>query len=107
MNQLSSSIQRGDIGFPFEHEFLAEDGSPLDISGASVIEYRFERPDATYLHVAGTFATDGQDGRTVYLSAAGDLNLAGSWRYQVRLVIGAGFERSTAPIAFEVAHNIP
>ncbi len=73
--------------------FTKADGSALDISGASELEY--DVFDRTALKFSGSktggeidFLTDGQDGKFVFTPGATDMNEAGIFRGEARATLG-------------------
>jgi len=88
-----------------DHKFLVtfeKNNSAVDISGAtSTKQLIFEKPDGTFLTKDGTFETDGTDGKLYYKSISGDLDTAGSWKIQGKVVIG-GETKWSSTGAFEV-----
>lgn len=90
----SNEIHVNDVGLVFESTVLDENSHPIDLSGAQVIQFTFEKPDKTQLVVPGTLSTDGKDGVVRYVTALGDLNLAGTYRYQLYFEIGPDAKHS-------------
>jgi len=97
-------IHVGDIGSTFI--VTVKDGtSAVDISGATSKRLILRRPDTTILDNAGTFTTNGFDGKLQYTTVADDLTLAGSWEIQAKVVITSGtFTSSSAK--FTVFQNL-
>ena len=50
-----------------------------DISGATVKELNFKKPDGTVVEQTAVFTTDGSDGKIQYTSVVDDLDEAGRW----------------------------
>lgn len=71
----------GDIGTVVEVT-VTEDGTAIDISGATTKTMRFRRGDGTILDVTASFSTDGTDGKIQYAMLSGNLNSAGVWEVQ-------------------------
>lgn len=102
---VTDKIRVGAYGFTLEADLLL-DGVPADISGAILLQIRFERPDGSTFTRTAALGSTGLDGKVVYLVLAGDLNQAGSWRYQFTVnttQLGFPFQ----PVAFDVEWNIP
>ena len=76
------------------------DVGPLDISGATEITFKADRPDGTpaaekTLGAAEVvLSTDGTDGKAYYLTDATFLNQAGSWQRQGKVDLGGGIHHS-------------
>lgn len=83
MGCLSQKIHMGDVGTVFEVQILQPDDTIYSLEGAQTLTFTFQRPDGTFLTVAGALTTDGTDGKVQYITVAGDLNQEGIWLYQV------------------------
>jgi hypothetical protein len=102
---LTDALRVGAYGFTIEGDLLL-DGVPADISGATLLQIRFERPDGSTFTRTAQIASNGLDGKVAYLVQANDLNQAGDWRYQFTVntpQLGFPFQ----PVAFRVEWNIP
>lgn len=95
----------GAWGFVLEEQLFV-DGQPADISGATLLEVRFERPDSTVFHKTATLITTGADGRVGYLVAQGDIDQAGPWRYQF-VVDAPSFGFPLEKHTLSIGTNIP
>lgn len=95
----------GSFGFTIE-AVLELDGSPADISNATLLELRLEKPDGSVAHKTAQLGTTGLDGLVVYLVQPGDIDLAGPWRYQFDVATPT-FRYPMDPVAFTVGENIP
>lgn len=82
-------IHVGDIGTVFEYT-VKDAGVVVDISSATVKEITFKKPDGTKLVVTANFTSDGTDGKIRYAILTGQLNKAGIWDIQGKVVITAG-----------------
>jgi hypothetical protein len=102
---MSDLLRVGSSGYTIEAVLLL-DGVPADISGATLLEFRLEKPDSTTLHKTAQLGTTGLDGLVVYVVQPGDIDQAGEWRYQFE-VATAAFRFPLDPVAFTVAENIP
>lgn len=99
-----SEIHEGDIGTQLEVAFF--DGpSAVDISTATTKNILLKKPDGTLLTKAGTFVTDGSDGRIKYTTVSGDLNADGLWRIQGHVITSTG-EWKTSIDGFRVYPNL-
>ena len=100
----TEEIHVGDIGTIFEVTF--KDGTAIvDISGATIKNIIFCKPDGTKVTKAGTFTTDGTDGLLQYTIVTGDLNLQGVWKIQ-GFITATGGSWSSSTGLFEVYSNI-
>jgi len=70
------------VRFPFA--FVKEDGTALDISGASVLEVDLRKPDGTVVTKELTTTSGGADGLAHYdtLTTPPDLDMEGNWELQ-------------------------
>jgi hypothetical protein len=89
----------GDVGVPFRATIIdPETCDPLDISSATLTEFHVRKPDATTDTWVASFLTDGTDGRIEYVTIAGDLDTAGTWLIEARIVApGQDFRTITQP----------
>lgn len=95
-------VKRGDIGVTFSDTFTDAEGSPVDLSGATVV-FILRRYGAT----APTVAEDAEivvaaDGTVRYVTANGDLDVAGIYQQEWEITFGSG-DRFTVP---SDTHNI-
>ena len=84
----ANEIHVGDIGTVFELTIM--DGpSVVDISLATLANcIILKAPDDGKLTKTGVFVTDGTDGKVKYTTVANDLDEAGSWSIQAKIVLG-------------------
>ncbi len=61
---------------------FVEDESPKDVSAATTIEIRLEKPDGTVLTKTAGFVSDGTDGKIFYDTLSTDLDVDGGWAIQ-------------------------
>ena len=77
------SIQEGTIGATILATVKNTDGSPRDISDATVKKFVFRKPDGSKMSVDVPFFTNGQDGKLLFTTAQiSDTQPAGNWRLQ-------------------------
>lgn len=79
----------GDIGTVIRVT-ITENGSPLNVAGASTKEIVLFKPSGAVVVKAAAFTTNGADGQIQYTTLAGDLDDVGVWYVQARVVLGAG-----------------
>lgn len=85
---------------------VRENGSALDVSGASTKQLVFKKPDGTKVTQTATFYTDGTDGVLQYTTVSGDIDQAGSWQCQAYLAGLSGFSGYTDPDSLRVKPNL-
>lgn len=84
----AEEIHVDDIGVVFK--VLIKDADVVqDISTATTKEILFLKPDGSTLTKTASFTTDGADGYIQYTSISGDLSLAGIWKIQAHIIMGA------------------
>ena len=99
-----NEIRIGDIGTDFIGTI--QDGSTVvDISGATVSNFVFMKPDGNHIEVTGSLFTDGTDGKLRYISVTGDLDTCGKWRWQGIIRLGTS-EWRTDVHTFKVHENL-
>jgi hypothetical protein len=101
-----ADIHQGDVGTSFRATVTDETGAVLDVSTATLIQFRFLLPDLTTLHVSGGPVSTGSDGRVEYVTTDGDLGQAGRWQVQVYIEYHGG-KVFTDVVKFKVLPNIP
>lgn len=80
---IQEDIHVGDIGTVFTLTIKDEDGSPVDLSSATIKQILFKSPKTkTLLTKAATFVTSGSDGKIQYETIDGDLDESGLWKIQ-------------------------
>ena len=99
-----NEAQLNDVGTIFEVT-IVDGGKVVDVSGAAVKEIVFKAPSASSVTKAAAFKSDGSDGVVQYVIAAGDLDEAGFWQIQARVVLATGDWRS-AVAGFFVRANL-
>jgi len=82
-------IHVGDIGTIFEIT-LQDCDAVVDLTGASVMEIVFKKPDKTVVVKTAALKTDGTDGIIQYITVLDDLNLKGTWSIQGDVTIPTG-----------------
>ncbi len=93
----------GDVGVQIAVTlFDASTNAAKDISAATTTEFKLRKPDATVVTWSASFATDGTDGRLAYVTITGDLDQAGVWLLETRIVAGTQDYRSVTQSQFRV-----
>lgn len=100
-----ADIRVGDIGTVFRPTIVDELDNAVNISAATLMEIRFEKPDGSIMDKIASFETDGVDGVIQYVAVSGDLDMAGKWKLQAYIVTPVGEWRSEIEF-FEVSDNL-
>ncbi len=80
----------GDIGTIFEVPITDQVVAVVDISNATTKVVKFHKPNGVVLVKTATLVNTGTDGKMKYTAVSGDLDLAGEWTIQGRVVIPSG-----------------
>lgn len=99
-----NEVQLDDIKIRVIHT-IYEDGAVLDISSATVKQIILQTPTGVSTTYTASFVTDGTDGKIYYETVSGELNIAGTWKTQGKIVISGGTYRSPVQ-SFRVNNNI-
>ena len=86
---MSSQIHKDDIGTKLLLT-VTDDGTAVDISSASSLSVFIRKPDGTVLTRTGTLNTTGTDGKMYYITLAGDLDAAGHYKIQGKVILPSG-----------------
>ncbi len=106
---MDREMQDGDIGtaLKFTVRDYGAEGSPIvPLSSATTKNAIFQKPDGTTFLRNALFDTDGNDGCLKYTTASGDIQGAGQWKAQVKVITPEG-EWSSDVIEFFVKSNLP
>ena len=101
---MAQEIRVGDTGTKLEVEVL-ENAVAVDISTATTKDITIQRPDGTTILSAGTFSTDGIDGKIYHTTGAGDLSMEGTYYIQAFIVL-ASWSGYSSIGEFEVLANL-
>ena len=85
----ANEIHVNDVGTQFLVT-VTDGSSAVDISSATTKELIIKKPSGTKLTKATSFNTDGTDGKMIYNIASDDLDEAGSYKLQGKVVISDG-----------------
>jgi hypothetical protein len=103
-----SAIHVNDIGTAFNIT-LTDDQlpeQPIDLTGATTLEFCFEDPDGVIKTRTPTVVNPpGTDGLLQYVTVAADLDVEGPWKLQVHYVIPTA-ERRADVLSFAVKGNV-
>lgn len=84
---MSSQIHVNDVGTTLIGTVL-DSGVAVDISSASSIQMFIKKPDQTTLTKTASFNSDGTDGKMKYVTVSGDIDQAGNYKIQGKVVLG-------------------
>ena len=85
----ANEIHVNDVGTQFRVT-VTDGSSAVDISSATTKELIIKKPSGTKLTKATAFSTDGTDGKMKYNIGSDDLDEAGSYKLQGKVVISDG-----------------
>ena len=85
----ANEIHVNDVGTQFLVT-VTDGSSAVDISSATTKEIIIKKPSGTKLTKATAFSTDGTDGKMKYNISSDDLDEAGSYKLQGKVVISDG-----------------
>ncbi len=98
---MSCEIHEGDIGTKLLIT-VTDCDNPVDISSANSLSIFIKKPNGTILTRTGVLNTDGVDGKMYYITVAGDLDEAGSYKIQGMVsFVSSTFYTSTATFRVE------
>ncbi len=100
-----ADIRIGDVGTVFRLKIVDEVEDVVNISSATDMVVRFNKPDEVAVDKVGTFTTDGADGYMQYVAVDGDLDVPGKWRIQAIITTPLG-EWSSEIETFWVKENL-
>ena len=102
---MTCTVQKNNVGTIFRLTFQDCAGSLIDISTATTKEIKFKKPSGTTATKAGTFTTDGSNGKLEYTSESGLLDEITTWQIQGHVIIGTQ-DFNTTIGTFEVVENL-
>jgi|TARA_R110000765_G_scaffold375515_1_gene466146 hypothetical protein len=85
----ANEIHINDIGTRFLVT-ITDGSSAVDVSSASTKQIIIKKPSGSKLTVAASFSSDGSDGKIYYNTASNDLDEAGSYKLQGKVIISDG-----------------
>ena len=96
----------GQYGNPIPLTVVNKLGTAVDISGYSSAVVTIRDPnDLKTVQYAGSFITDGTDGRIRFTPEAGDIDRSGEWSGQIKLA-ASGLEDYTQPFILNVERKL-
>jgi hypothetical protein len=102
---LIQEIHEDDVGLWFIVTVMDADGI-VDMSQATVIKFRFQKPDGSLIVVDAKLLHDGTDGQVVYVTQPGDFDQPGTWKHQLYAEIGPDQKWSNI-VKFKIYPNLP
>jgi len=84
-----AELHLNDIGTVIRVRIIDEaTDAALDVSDATTKQIIFKKPDNVSVTKTAVFTTDGSDGYIQYVTVADDLDVAGTWKVQGKVVSG-------------------
>lgn len=100
-----SSIQKNAIGVDLIGT-IAESGVTIDVSTTTTRQIFLKKPSGSIINRSAILLTDGTDGKIVYRTIAGDIDVAGTWSIQGYVVFPGGFDGRSEVVTFQVLDNL-
>ncbi len=101
----TEDIHVGDTGTIFKMTLLKDVGVPMDVSTATTLQFVFLSSHKRRFVVTAVKTNDGRDGIVQYASVPGDLDVAGPWKFQAKIITPLG-SWSSDVVSFTVKPNI-
>jgi len=88
------TVSKNDFGFVIEREIVNQSHDAIDISSAGTLPSanalcQFELPDGTTTSKNAAYTNTGTDGRLQYTMATGVLTVAGTWKFQFKVILSS------------------
>ena len=103
--QTSPEIHVGDVGTNFVVILYDPNSELVDLSGATDITVRFRNPSGESADKEAELFSDGTDGKILYVLEDGDIDISGTWSYQVIVTTVTGLWHTNI-VNFTVYPNI-
>jgi hypothetical protein len=87
---MQQTIRINDEGTTIRGTIYDETDTVVDISTATVKQFRLRKPDKTFVSKTATFSAGGTDGRIQYTLVAGDIDQAGRWEIEAYVEMPSG-----------------
>jgi hypothetical protein len=81
----TAKLHVGSVGVEVQIPLTDPKGNPIDLSTATFITIYFVKPTAAKMNKPISKYGSGQTGVAIWLTAAGDVDVAGDWQVQVRV----------------------
>lgn len=105
MATCKEEVHVGDIGTALRITLTEDCTTILNLTGSSSITMYLLKPDASVLTVTASTVGSPVDGIVEYLTQAGDLDQAGTWKIQVQVQFPSGTWKSNIE-KFKVYPNL-
>lgn len=89
---MANEIHVGDVGSVFEITLSDNNGVITEITNTKCII--FKKENSVVLTRPAVYKTDGSDGILQYTTVEGDLDIAGQWSIQARVLLISGIKSS-------------
>ncbi len=89
-----NEIHVGDVGVALQSQIRDENDNIIDLNGATSLLIVLELPNEVIITKTPAYVTDGTDGWLQYITQAGDLSKAGTWKIQVYVTMLSGIVHS-------------
>ena len=83
-----------------------QDGNVVDLTNVITKDLCFVKPDKTIISRPTTFTTDGSDGVIEYTTVSADLDLAGSWKVQAKIIDAGNEDYPSEIVEFSVLNRV-
>ncbi len=83
-------IQEDCIGLEVLINLVDGAGAPVSLAGSSAAYMLFQNPNGSTSTKTASVVSDGSTGQITYTTVSGDLNSAGTWKYQGKVTWGGG-----------------
>lgn len=97
---MKKNIRLGDYGTSFVLTAIGEKNFFTDISDATDLSVIFKKPSGDILTKTAQFLNDGTDGRFVAVTEIGDINEAGRWEFQGKIITPTGSWTSSEEVFY-------
>jgi hypothetical protein len=88
--QTSPEIHVGDVGTRFIVTVYNQNSQLIDLGIATSLTIRFRNPSGVSSDKTAVLYTNGSDGKLMYELEAGDIDIAGTWKYQAIIEFAGG-----------------
>ena len=90
----------------FQFTIVDQDGAVVPLQTVTTKDLCFIKPDKTIISKSATFTGDGSDGVIEYTTATTDLDAAGKWKVQAKIIDAGGEDYPSEIVEFQVINRI-
>ena len=90
----------------FQYQAVDQSGNIIDVSGATLMQVTFTRPDKTKVVFTLSLLTTGKDGWMQYVTTPTDLNMPGLWEDQAYVTFPNNQDWHSDTSSFRVSPNL-